>query len=87
MPQRNVGESAIAPRSAPVTSISRDEMIELPIGRYEGPVYVVEGQADLRLAMRDIFDDVAIGFVTHSSCSICRSIGNALQVCRRAQNG
>ena len=41
-------------------------MSELPIRRYGGPVYVIEGQADLRHAMKDILDDVVVGFDTET---------------------
>ena len=56
----------IAVPSASLTSISRGELIDLPIRRYEGPVCIVEGPADLQRAMRDILDDVVIGFDTET---------------------
>lgn len=59
-------EPAVSLRSASVTTISREEMSELPIRRYGGPVYVIEGQADLRHAMKDILDDVVVGFDTET---------------------
>ena len=56
----------IAVPSASLTSISRGELIDLPIRRYDGPVVIVGGQADLQRAMRDILDDVVIGFDTET---------------------
>lgn len=61
-----MGEPAAALPSTWVTSISREEMSELPIRRYDGPVYIVEGKADLRLAMQDILDDAVVGFDTET---------------------
>ena len=58
-------ESAPEP-STSLTSIARGELNELPIRRYEGPVYVVAGQADLALAIRDILDDAVVGFDTET---------------------
>ena len=59
-----INDIAVPPAS--LTSISRGELIDLPIRRYEGPVCIVEGQADLQRAMRDILDDVVIGFDTET---------------------
>jgi len=45
--------TAAAP-SESVKRISRQEMSELPIRRYEGSVHVVAGHPDLQRAMQDI---------------------------------
>ena len=46
--------------------ISREEMSELPIRRYEGPVHVVAGHPDLRHAMQDILQESVVGFDTET---------------------
>jgi ribonuclease D len=46
--------------------ISREEMRDLPIGRYEGPVRLVAGPADLRRAMHDICRESVVGFDTET---------------------
>jgi ribonuclease D len=53
-----------APALSPETarSISREEMIELPIRRYEGPVRLVAALPDLERAMQDISRESVIGF-------------------------
>ena len=59
----------IEPTTEPSTaliSIARAALNELPIRRYEGPVHVVAGQADLEIAMRDILDDAVVGFDTET---------------------
>jgi ribonuclease D len=55
-----------APPSESTGKISRDEMNELPIRRYEGSVLVVAGQADLRHAMHDIVQEGVVGFDTET---------------------
>lgn len=55
-----------APPSAAVKWISREDMSELPIRRYEGPVHVVAGPSDLQHAMEDILRDSVIGFDTET---------------------
>ena len=52
--------------SESVKGISREEMSELPIRRYEGPVHVVAGQPDLQSAMQDIFQESVVGFDTET---------------------
>lgn len=47
-------------------SISREEMSELPIRRYEGPVCVVAGPADLERALQDIGGESVVGFDTET---------------------
>jgi ribonuclease D len=53
-----------APALSPETarSISREEMIELPIRRYEGSVCLVAALPDLERAMQDISRESVIGF-------------------------
>ena len=46
--------------------ISREEIGELPIGRYEGPVCLVAAPPDLRRAMEDIRQESVIGFDTET---------------------
>jgi ribonuclease D len=47
-------------------SISREAMNELPIRRYEGPVRLVEGAADLASAMQDLSRPGVVGFDTET---------------------
>ena len=46
--------------------ISREEMSELPIGRYEGSVCLVAAPADLQRAMQDICQESVVGFDTET---------------------
>jgi ribonuclease D len=48
------------------TRISREEMIELPIRRYEGPVHVVVGHPDLERARQDLLQEKVVGFDTET---------------------
>ena len=54
------------PPTEPVKEISREELIELPIRRYEGSVHVVAGHADLQRAMQDILQESVVGFDTET---------------------
>ncbi|MGH8737813.1 MAG: 3'-5' exonuclease [Burkholderiales bacterium] len=47
-------------------SISREAMSELPIRRYEGPVCLVEGPADLERALQDLRGESVVGFDTET---------------------
>ena len=58
--------SAAAPPAHVVESISHEEMNELPIRRYEGPVHVLTGQADLQQAMQDLLQESVVGFDTET---------------------
>jgi ribonuclease D len=55
-----------APPSESVKGISRQEMSELPIRRYEGSVHVVAGHPDLQHAMQDILQESVVGFDTET---------------------
>ncbi len=46
--------------------ISREEVSDLPIRRYEGSVHLVAAPADLQRAMQDICQDSVIGFDTET---------------------
>jgi len=59
-------DSAAARPSESVERISREEMSELPIRRYEGSVHVVAGLRDLQHAMQDIFRESVVGFDTET---------------------
>ena len=50
----------------PAQSISREEMSELPIRRYEGSVRVVTGVPDLQQAMADLCQEAVVGFDTET---------------------
>jgi ribonuclease D len=52
--------AALPPESA--QRISREEMSELPIRRYEGSVRLVAAPADLQRAMHDIRQESVVGF-------------------------
>ena len=41
-------------------------MLELPVRRYEGPVHVVAGHAELGHAMQDILQETVVGFDTET---------------------
>lgn len=53
-------------RHEPVKRISREEMIALPIRRYEGPVHVVAGRPELQRALQDILQEHVVGFDTET---------------------
>jgi ribonuclease D len=59
-------DRAAALPSGSAEKISREEMSELPIRRYEGPVHVIAGRSDLQHAMQDIFSERAVGFDTET---------------------
>jgi ribonuclease D len=58
--------AAAAPPSASVERISPKDMNALPIRRYEGPVHIVEGRADLQHAMQDFSQESIVGFDTET---------------------
>jgi ribonuclease D len=53
---------AVVPPPESVQRISREEMSDLPIGRYEGSVHLVAAPADLQRAMHDICRESVVGF-------------------------
>ena len=56
----------VEPSSESVKRISHEEMNELPIRRYEGPVHVVARHSDLGHAMQDILQEGVVGFDTET---------------------
>ena len=64
--QRVSRDPTTAPPSESVKRISREEMSELPIRRYEGSVHVVAGHPDLQHAMQDILQESVVGFDTET---------------------
>ena len=46
--------------------ISREQMIELPVRRYQGPVHVVAGLSGLEHAMEDLLEESVVGFDTET---------------------
>jgi ribonuclease D len=56
----------IEPHSESAKEISREEMAELPIGRYEGSVHVVAGHPDIERAMHEILQESVVGFDTET---------------------
>lgn len=54
---------AMSPDSA---SISREQLAELPIRRYEGPIHLLETVGDLDRAMADIRAESVLGFDTET---------------------
>jgi ribonuclease D len=56
----------VEPSSESVKSISHEEMNQLPIRRYAGPVHVVARHADLGHAMQDILQEGVVGFDTET---------------------
>lgn len=59
-------DSSVAPPFEFARSISREEMGQLPIRRYDGSVYVVAGHPDLQHAMQDILQESVVGFDTET---------------------
>jgi ribonuclease D len=57
---------AAAPPSATAQRISREEMSELPIRRYEGSVRVIGAAPELQRAMQDICQEGVVGFDTET---------------------
>jgi hypothetical protein len=51
-----------APPSESGKRISREEIGELPIRRYEGSVHIVAGHRELQHAMQDILQESVVGF-------------------------
>ena len=47
-------------------AISREELIELPIGRYDGDVCLVQTEQELERAMEDFHQERVVGFDTES---------------------
>ncbi len=47
-------------------AISREAMLELPIGRYEGEVLLVETPQDLERAQADLLQETVVGFDTET---------------------
>ena len=64
--QRMDRDPTASPPSESVKLISREEMSELPIRRYEGTVHLVAGQSDLQRAMQDILEEGVVGFDTET---------------------
>ena len=56
----------VEPSSESVRSISHEEMNQLPIRRYEGPVHVVARHSDLGHAMQDLSQEGVVGFDTET---------------------
>ena len=56
----------VEPSSESVKRISHEEMNQLPIRRYEGPVHVVARHSDLGHAMQDILQEGVVGFDTET---------------------
>lgn len=54
--------------------ISREEMSQLPIWRYKGPVYLVETQSDLQRAMQDVSREGVAGFDTETRPAFRRGV-------------
>jgi ribonuclease D len=48
------------------SALSREEINELPIRRYEGPVHLVAAPAELAQAMADILQESVLGFDTET---------------------
>jgi ribonuclease D len=63
---RRMSDPTAAPPSESAKWISREEMSELPIWRYEGSVHVVSGHLDLQHAMQVILQEGVVGFDTET---------------------
>jgi ribonuclease D len=64
--QRMSREPTAAPRTESVKGISREELNELPIRRYEGSVHVVARHPELQRAMQEILQESVVGFDTET---------------------
>ena len=64
--QRMSRDPTAAPPTESVKGISREEMIELPIRRYDGSAHIVAGYPDLQRAMQDILQERVVGFDTET---------------------
>ncbi len=56
----------VEPSPEPVKRISREELNQLPIRRYEGSVYVIAERPDLQHAMQDMLQESVVGFDTET---------------------
>ena len=56
----------VEPSSESVKRISHEEMNQLPIRRYEGPVHVVARHSDLGHAIQDLSQEGVVGFDTET---------------------
>ena len=52
--------------TVPVRAISREDMADLPIGRYDGDVYLVRTTEDLERALEDFRQESFVGFDTET---------------------
>ncbi|MGA8049355.1 MAG: 3'-5' exonuclease [Burkholderiales bacterium] len=59
-------DPAAALLSETAQKISREEMSDLPIRRYEGPVHLVAEPSDLQRALHDIRHESVVGFDTET---------------------
>jgi len=64
--QRMSNDPAAARPLETAQRISREEMIELPIRRYEGSVHLVAAAPDLQRALQDICRESVVGFDTEA---------------------
>lgn len=64
--RRMRGDPAVELPSEIARRISREDMSDLPIGRYEGSVHLVAAPADLQRAMDDICEESVVGFDTET---------------------
>ena len=55
-----------APQTEPARAISRDDLIELPVRRYDGPVTFVDTPALLHAALTDFRSERIVGFDTET---------------------
>jgi ribonuclease D len=62
----SLNDDTSGPRSETTRKISREEINELPIRRYEGPVCLVKTPAELKRAVRDISQEGVVGFDTET---------------------
>src|SRR3954464_10709233 len=59
-------DPAEAPLPEIAQRISREQMNDLPIGRYEGPVHLVATPEDLQRAMHQLRQEEVLGFDTET---------------------
>ncbi len=65
-------ESSHGAESAYPSCVTKDFVNQLPLGRYDGPIYIVRTQEELALAVEDLAQETLIGFDTETRPSFQR---------------
>ena len=65
-------DEAVRPHEALARSISREDLVSLPIRRYDGPVTLVRTAQDVEASLEDIDAETVIGFDTETRPSFSK---------------